>query len=110
MDYLYESIEEQAEQNRKHRIKNQILEITKTVLNDHYFIIESGYGELSDDITRFINFLHKEFDEGQPFSLEVFELIILSLENKLIYNFQDKEELAKCIADFAKSLSENLTK
>lgn len=110
MDYLFESIEEQAEQNRKHRINNQILEITKTVLNDDYFIKESGDGQLSDDITTFVTFLHKEFDNGQPFSIEVFELIIVSLENKLIYNFQDKEDLAKCIADFAKSLNGNLTK
>ncbi len=110
MDYLFESIEEQAEQNRKHRINNQILEITKTVLNDDYFIKESGDGQLSDDITTFINSLHKEFDNGQPFSEEIFELILLSLENKLIYNFQEKEDLAKCISDFAKSLSENLTK
>ena len=110
MDDLFDSIEEQAEQNRKYRINNQILEITKTVLNDDYFIKESGDGQLSDDITTFINSLHKEFDNGQPFSLEVFELIIISLENKLIYNFQDKEDLAKCIADFAKSLNGNLAK
>ena len=110
MDHLFESIEEQAEQNRKHLINNQVLDITKTILNDDYFIKESGDGQLSEDITTFINSLHKEFDDGQPLSLEIFEIILLSLENKLIYNFQDKEELAKCIADFAKSLSENLTK